>query len=331
MNSRERVKRAIHFQAPDRIPHYLPDGGENDLLWLWLERPPDTQPWTDVGGHQRRVDAWGVVWERVNEETFGETVVWPVADVTRQAEYVFPDMNSPAYYREARARIEANLHADNPLYCLGVMPFSSLNEGTHNIMGLQNMFLAYFEHPDDLQALIGRFAEQQRQSIRMLAEIGCDGVMGYDDWGLQDRLMIRPQMIEQFFMPHYRRNWELAHSLGMDVWLHSCGYIIDLLPDLVGAGLNVIQMDQQENIGLENLDARVGGRVAFWCPVDIQQTMIHGSVEDIKQYVRRLIQTVGSHDGGLISMAYSTPEAVHHTKEKLMAMSAAFREYGVYK
>lgn len=331
MISRERVKRAVHFQGPDHIPHYLPDGQENDLLWLWLERPPDIQDWHAEGDHERKVDAWGVVWERANQETFGEAVVWPVADVTRQASYVFPDLNNPRYYAEAQAKIEENNRSANPKYCLGVMPFNSLNEGTHNIMGLHNMFLAYYEHPTELKALIGRLAEKQRESIRMLAAIGCDGVMGYDDWGLQDRLMVRPEMIEEFFMPHYRRNWALAHELGMDVWLHSCGYIIEILPMFVEAGLNVIQMDQQENMGLEALDACVGGRLAFWCPVDIQQTMVHGSIEEIRAYVRRMIATLGAHNGGLISMAYSSPEAVNHTPEKIAAMCAAFREYGVYR
>jgi len=328
--SRERVKRAIHFQGLDHIPHYLPDGQENDILWLWLERPPDTQDWRAEGGHERKVDAWGVVWERADQGTFGEAVVWPVADVTRQAQYIFPEMNNPRYYAETRARIAENNRSANPKYCLGVMPFSSLNEGTHNIMGLQNMFVAYYEHPDELKALIGRLAEKQRESIRLLAEIGCDGVMGYDDWGLQDRLMVRPETIEEFFMPFYRQNWALAHKLGLEVWLHSCGYTIEILPMLIAAGLDVIQMDQQENMGLEALDKRVGGRLAFWCPVDIQQTMIRGSIEDIRAYVRRMVSTLGAHNGGLISMAYSSPEAVHHTPEKVAAMCAAFRAYGSY-
>ena len=98
-------------------------------------------------------------------------------------------------------------------------------------MGLKNLFVAYYEQPDDLKAWLARLAAMQAESIRLLAEIGCDGVMGYDDWGLQDRLMVSPRLIEQFFMPHYRENWALAHSLGMDVWLHSCGYIIDILPN----------------------------------------------------------------------------------------------------
>ena len=116
----------------------------------------------------------------------------------------------------------------------------------------------------------------------------------------------------------------------MDVWLHSCGHITDFLPMFQEAGLTVIQQDQQQNMGLEDLDRAVGGKLAFWCPVDIQQTMVHGSIEDIRAYVRRMIATLGSHNGGLLSMAYSTPDTVQHTPEKIAAMCEAFREYGWY-
>jgi len=335
MTSRERVQRAIHFRGPDHIPHHLPDGQQNDVLWLWPDRPPDQRHWHHVDGRpprfEARTDAWGVVWERASDETFGEAVEWPISDITRQGEYQLPDVNNPRYLDRIGEQIAENDASDNPRYALGVMPASSLNEGTHNIMGLEQMFLAYREHPDDLKALIGRLAEAQRISIRLLAERGCDGVMGYDDWGLQHGLMVRPSMIEEFFGPHYRRNWALAHALGMDVWLHSCGHILDLLPTLADWGVNVMQMDQQENMGLEAIDAAVGGRVAFWCPVDIQNSMVNGSVEEIEAYVRRMIGTLGGHRGGLISMAYSSPEAVHHTPEKIAAMCAAFRRYGWYE
>jgi hypothetical protein len=44
--------------------------------------------------------------------------------------------------------------------------------------------------------------------------------------------------------------------------------------------------------------------------------------------VKRMIATLGNHQGGLISMAYSTPDVINHTPEKLAAMCAAFRDYG---
>jgi uroporphyrinogen-III decarboxylase len=262
--------------------------------------------------------------------TFGEAVEWPITDITRHRDYVLPDLNHRGRIEAVRRRVEANNASEDPRYCLAVLPFCSLNEGTHNLMGLARLFEAYYRHPEDLKAFLSRMADAQEQSIRLLADCGCDGLMGYDDWGLQDRLMISPAMFEEFFLGHYSHLWSVAHGLGMDVWLHSCGKIIELLPTMAGAGLNVVQMDQQENNGLENLDAAVGGRLAFWCPVDIQQTMVHGSIDDIRDYVRRMIATVGSHDGGLISMAYSQPNAVGQTPERLMAMCAAFREYGVY-
>lgn len=333
MNSRNRVKRAIHFQGVDRIPHYLPDGKENDILWFWMPHVPDRQPWTaGDDGLERRLDAWGVTWVRpIGASNHGEKWGLGIPDIARQAEYVMPDDNHPSFFDGAREAIAANNIAANPKYCLGVMPFCSIHEGVHNITGLDNMFVAFYEEPAQLKALIGRFAAAQRASIRRLHAIGCDGVMGYDDWGLQDRLMMSLEMIEEFFMPHYRENWNLAHDLGLDVWLHSCGYILPLLPKLHAWGLNVIQQDQQENMGLENLDRAVGGKLAFWCPVDVQKTMVSGSLEDIRAYVRRMIANLGNHQGGLVSASYSTPEAVGHTPDRIAAMCAAFREYGVYK
>ncbi len=331
MNSRERVKRAIHFKGPDRMPHYLPDGEENDILWLWVPGPADIEPWHPVeGGRRRRIDCWGVVWETRTEASFGEAVEWPITDITAQSEYYLPNLNNPAFFEDLRRAVSENNASSNPKYCLGVMPFNSLHEGTHNLIGLEQMFLEYYEHPDDLKALIGRLAEVQRESISMLARCGCDGVMGYDDWGLQDRLMVSLSIFEEFFLPHYRENWRLAHELGTDVWLHSCGHILDLLPLFIDAGLDVIQMDQQENIGLEALNEQAGGRLAFWCPVDVQKTMVDGGPEEVRSYVKRMLDTLGSHNGGLISMSYGSPDACGHTKENIDAMCGAFREFGQY-
>lgn len=332
MTSRERVKKAIHFQGVDRMPHFLPDGKGNDLVWFWLPKVPAPKPWTDMGdGTEQTIDAFGTLWVRpVGSGLHGEKHRYAIPDITRHEECVFPDNNDPKFYEEAGKAIERIRASDNPQYCLGVMQFASLNEGVHNLTGLDQMFLAYYEYPEQLKALIGRLAEAQRESMRKLAAIGCDGVMAYDDWGLQDRPMVGMNLFDEFFLPVYRENWALAHELGLDVWMHSCGYVIDYLPRFHEAGLNVIQMDQQENMGLENLDRVAGGKLAFWCPVDIQQTMIRGSLDDIRAYVKRMLATVGAHNGGLVSMAYSTPAAVHHTPEKIAAMCQAFREYGVY-
>jgi hypothetical protein len=334
MTPRERVDRAIHFQTPDRIPHYLPDAGPNDILWAapWTlkdAQPPDRQPWTRQGRLERRTDAWGVVWERTADEseTMGEAKSWPLETLSRHTDYVFPDRNHPDYYHNYHLAIQNN-HQQK--YVLGVMGFASLHECTHNLMGLENLFMAYHDEPDALNAWLERLADKQRQSIRLMAKLGCDGVMAYDDWGLQDRLMVSRNTIQDVYLPHYHRNWSLAHDLGMDVWMHSCGHILDILPDFLEAGLDVIQMDQQMNMGLDTLSQRFGGRLAFWCPADIQYIMTRSKPEIIVAYVRRMIDTLGGHNGGLISMAYTTPEALEIPEVNIHAMCRAFREFGVY-
>jgi uroporphyrinogen decarboxylase len=332
MLSRERVKKAVYFEGPDRIPHYLTDGLENDIIWIWIRRPSQQPQWQPQGNFELCVDEWGVTWQRVKGGAdFGEAKAFPIRDITEHARYQFPDINNRIYLEEIRPQLEENRRSSNPKYALGVLPFVSLNEGIHNIIGLEQMFLAYHEHPKELKDLIARFAMAQQESIRLLAQYGFDGVMGYDDWGVQDRLLISREMIVEFFMPHYRKNWQLAHDFGMDMWLHSCGHIAGILPDFIDAGLNVIQMDQQEHIGLDALNNQFGGKIAFWSPVDVQKAMVTGTPQDVRNYVKRMIQTLGSHNGGLISMCYTSPDAVGHTKENTAAMCEAFRAFGVYR
>jgi len=328
MTSLERVRKAIHFDSPDRMPHYLPDGKENDILWLWPTMPV-RQGWTlEADGKERKINAWGTVYERMSGTALdhGQKCKIAIPDITRHEECVFPDFLKPEYFTGNRERIRAN----SDKYCLGVMPYSSLNEGVHNLTELDQMFCAYYESPQKLKSLIQRLADAQMQSIRILADIGCHGVMAYDDWGLQDRQMVSDELIEEFFMPVYRRNWGYAHELGMEVWMHSCGYVLDLLPRFHEWGLDVIQLDQQENMGLDALNEKVGGRLAFWCPVDIQKTMITGTPDDVRTYVRKLRATLGDHNGGLISMAYSTPAAVAHSPANLAAMCDEFRNSRSY-
>lgn len=331
MNSQERVRRAIRFQGPDRLPHCLPDGGDNDILWLWPPPLPPQQDWSNKGDTDWMTDGWGAVHYRAAGGVlgFGEVHTPPIPDIRRQAEYAFPELNNPARFESWQQQIADNRASDSPKYVLGVHAYG-LFERCHALAGLDDLFIALYEAPQHVHALLERLCEKRLQTIRLYHSLGCDGVMDYEDWGLQDRLMVSLDTIREFFLPRHSRTWGLAHELGMDNWMHSCGYTIDVLPLFAEAGLDVAQLDQQENMGLENLDRALGGRLAFWCPVDIQRTMVEGSEADIEAYVRRMIATLGGHQGGLISKTYPTPDDVHHEPAKIAAACAAFRKWGSY-
>ncbi|MEK7721578.1 MAG: hypothetical protein AAB359_04230, partial [Elusimicrobiota bacterium] len=97
-------------------------------------------------------------------------------------------------------------------------------------------------------------------------------------------------------------------------------------------GLDVIQIDQQENMGLDLLGKRFGGRITFFCPVDIQNTMVRGTLDDVRAYCRRMVKVLGRPEGGFIAKWYGDPAGAGHRPEAIAAMSEEFlkisREFG---
>jgi len=107
-------------------------------------------------------------------------------------------------------------------------------------------------HPDDLKAFIGRLAAKQAESIRVLAELGCDGVMGYNDWGLQDRLMVGANLIEEFFMPLYVDFYrEVGKHFDVEIFFHCCGAVRELIPDLIDAGVTILDPIRTTAAGMD--------------------------------------------------------------------------------
>ena len=145
---------------------------------------------------------------------------------------------------------------------------------------------------------------------------------------LQDRLMIRPDIWREIWKPRYERIYKAAHEAGMLTLLHSCGYIMDILEDLIEIGLDVIQIDQQENMGLRTLGEKFGGRITFFAPVDIQKTMAYGSKDDIQRYVRDMFRYLWRPEGGFIPQWYADPVGAGHTQEAIDTMCQEFIKVG---
>jgi len=315
MTGRERVRRAVLFEGPDRVPRDLPEPWGSDFLHVGVDEAPDWKP--RVEGE----DEWGCVWEKDAEgKTMGQVKVHPLADYSMLVHFPFPDYNLPARYEQAREKIAENAEEK---FVLAGIPLSLIHRLEY-LRGHVEAWTDPYEFPRQLGALLDRMADIAVDSVRHFAEIGADGIVSCDDWGLQDRPMVSPAIFREFFKPRYARVYGFAREQGMLTFLHSCGHIVELLDDFIDAGLQVIQMDQQENMGVDELARRFGGRLCFWCPVDIQQTMVKGSLDDIRAYARHLIEAFGKFNGGFIAKWYGSPEAVGHSHERIAAMCEAF-------
>lgn len=315
MTSREIVIRTIRFQGAERLPYDFPQKYGTDFYNIGMSPSPDDRP-------RNGVDEWGAVWENIGEMTLGEVKDFPLKDWQDFEKMYIPDIRDPRRWQSLEgAREKAG---DKFLLASGI----SIYERVHFIRGLENTWMDIYDAPEKLGKLIDILVEMNLYAIERYAAAGADGLIFCDDWGLQNRLMIAPSAWREIWKPRYARIFEAAHSVGMLNFLHSCGYIVDILDDLIEIGLDVIHMDQQENMGLELLGKRFGGRLTFFSPVDIQNTMVHGSNQAIRDYCRKMVDLLGRPNGGFIPRWYGDPVGAGHRPEAIDVMCEEFLKLG---
>ena len=117
-----------------------------------------------------------------------------------------------------------------------------------------------------------------------------DAVLIGNDMGSQRGLMLSPQCVRDFIIPGCRKLVEQAHSYGLKVIYHSCGSIVDVIPDLIEAGVDVVHPIQALAAGMEphNLKEKFDGRVSFCGGVDTQDLLVNGTPEMVRQKVKEL-------------------------------------------
>lgn len=311
MAAREVVRSTVRFEGADRIPYDLAAPYGSDISGVEMTPSPDARP-------RAGIDEWGCVWENIGVSRLGEVKRPALSDWAKRDRLSIPDIKDP---RRWKSLVDARDRAgDKFLMADGI----SLYERVYYIRGQQNTWVDIHTAPAELGRLIDVMVDMNLYAIERFAEAGADGYMWWDDWGLQDRLMISPESWREIWKPRYARVYQAAHDAGLLTFLHSCGNITSILDDFIEIGLDVIQMDQQENMGLDLLGERFGGRITFWCPVDIQATMVHGSLEDIRAYCRKLVTTLGRPKGGFIAKWYADPTGAGHSREAIDAMCDEF-------
>ena len=66
-----------------------------------------------------------------------------------------------------------------------------------------------------------------------MAALGVDGIITIDDTALQDRLMISIEKFREIFIPRFKKMYQHIHDYGMDTFIHSCGYTLDLIEEFI--------------------------------------------------------------------------------------------------
>ena len=163
--------------------------------------------------------------------------------------------------------------------------------------------------------------------IELLRPQGFDAVGFADDWGTQSALFISPALWREVFKPRYRRQIELAHDCGLDLYFHCCGYIYDIIPDLVEIGLDILNPGQPNINNIPRMGEQFAGKICFACPVSYQTTGISGSKEAIYREVGELVDCLGTPRGGFIGVVPTDIVGLGAKPENIGYMLEAFRTW----
>ncbi len=315
MTTKENMIRTIKFQTPEWVAHSLPEPYGSDFASLYMNPSVDARPNSKSGNS---TDEWGAIWENIGVCNLGEVKEYPLKDWADFARLNIPDIEAESRWASLP---EQSAKSDKTKFLLagGV----SLYERIHFIRGLENTWTDIYLEPENLQKLIDILVDMNLKAIKHFAAFGADGYMFCDDWGLQNKLMISPEKWREFWKPAYAKVYKAAHDAGMLTFLHSCGYILEILDDLIDAGLDVAQLDQQMNMGLDALSA-YKGRITFWCPVDIQAVMPHAAMDEIRRYCHEMFGKLATPHGGFIAQWYGDPKGAGHSQEAIDVMCREF-------
>jgi len=330
LSSREIVRRCIAFETPPRIGLHFRVSPIAGRVWEFTDfagASYGTDP-SFVPGPEGR-NEWSILMKSPDPtgENMGETIDPPLGEGWHKLEtYRFPDFRSPGRYAGLEDAVRA-AHAQGK-YVYGHIP--SLMLLPIGLRGMGNWLLDQALHQSELRYLLERILEARLAAIEHYHAAGVDGVVSYDDMGTDERGFVRPDVFRDLYLEPYRRTIDALHNRGMHFIHHCCGQVREYMDMFVEAGLDVLQLDQPELMGVKWLGERHGGKLCFWNCVDIQKTMPTNDPALIRDEAHRLVWHLGRYGGGFMVKAYQQPNAVGITVEASQAQYDAFWEFAHY-
>ena len=150
-----------------------------------------------------------------------------------------------------------------------------------------------------------------------------------DDLGMNTGPLMGPETYRSLFKQRHTRlcNYIKTHS-SMHTFLHSCGSIYKLIPDLIEAGfeiLNPVQTNARD-MQPDRLKKEFGTSVTFWgAGADTRSILNQGTPEHVKNHVRANIEILSPGGGFIFNTVHNILPDV--PPENILAMFEAVDEY----
>ena len=311
MNSRERLLACVRHELPDRVPidlmaidihaelaDYL--GVDPLLLFetLGLDRarigPPYTGPPVE-GEDGESLTVWGTV----SGSPYHSSRWAPlrgVESVRQVEEYSWPDPS--AYDFEAAAADARRLCREYAVRGAGWQPIFCR---ASDLLTMEGAMTTMVTNPAVFEAVIeqiGRFTLEYCHRLLDACGPALDFLQLGDDFASQRGMLISPECWRRHIKPVTAELFQLGTEHGARIWYHSCGNIVEVLPDLIDMGMDVWETVQLHTLPLSaaELKRRYGKHITFFGAI-CTQTLPSKTPDQVRLEVRKCIEVLGKGGG----------------------------------
>ena len=291
----------------------------------------------DEGAYEAYTDEWGIGWRMPKEGGFYYDMGYhPLARARTPEEfkeYPFPDPVDDGRFAPLRAQAEAAAAQGKAVAlagpCAGIAEIYSWLRGYEQYyvdLALNQQYAAYM-----LDRMVEFKSAYWERALRELGDL-VDIVIEADDLGGQNAPLMSPKTYSNLIQPRHKRLFSfIKQQAPVKIFYHTCGAVKRLLPDLVEAGIDILNPVQISAAGMNlgELKREFGRDLVFWGGgVDTQGLLGTGTPGEIRAHVRQNIELLAP-GGGFVFAAVHDIQA-NVPPENIMAMWEAWREYGLY-
>ena len=299
----------------------------------------ETETKQDGNGGARYTDMWGCGWYMPKDGAYFDLSRFPLAEAESLKDlerYNWPPGDDPAmlFHMAEQAREIRDGH--RRAIVLG-RTSPGIFEMCSVLCGYEKAMMDLAGNPALSEAIMDRVLEHKfeyyRAAIGLLRSAGVEFfiISESDDLGSQSGLLVSPQMYRRLVKPRHTRLFEMIKDCSggrAAVELHCCGAIREILPDLIEAGVEVLNPVQVSAAGMDTAELKreFGNSIVFHGGgVDSQATLPYGTPAEVRDEVRRRIEDLAPGGGFIFTPVHSIQLDV--PVENFMAMIETFYEY----
>ncbi len=223
--------------------------------------------------------------------------------------HLTPTVDRIKFEEYRRAQAHANDH--DRFFCWsGVNVFELM----HPVCGHEHMLVGMALDPDWVRDMANTYADLTISLMEMLFEQEGtpDGVWFYEDMGFKQSPFMSPAMYREIIQPAHKRTIDFAHSLGLPVIMHSCGFIEPLLPGIVEAGIDCLQViEVKAGMDLLRIHKAFGDRIALCGGMDARN-LVANDLDAIRSELNAKIPVLRDGSAYILHSDHSIPTTTNY-------------------